>query len=66
MIDVREYMDGYDHEFDKAEFENKLWEMMQEEDFEFTEEFEEFCKEQGILNIHDFLKSIRMRKKLGM
>lgn len=62
-MDIYEYMEGYDPIFDETEFEDKLWEAMQEEDFEFTEEFEQYCRSYGILDIHDFLKKIRDRKE---
>lgn len=63
-MDIREYMEGYDREFDKEEFENRLWEAMQEDDFEFNEEFDDFCKEYGIFNIHEFLRGLRLKKKM--
>lgn len=63
-MDIREYMDGYDREFDQNEFDQKLWEAMQEDDFEFSEDFEVFCKEYGIFNIHDYLRMLRIKRKL--
>lgn len=63
-MDIREYMEGYDREFDGDEFDKKLWEAMQEEDFEFDEGFEEYCKGYGIFDIHAFLREIRMKRKL--
>lgn len=61
-MDIYEYMEGYDPTFDVDEFEERLWEAMQEEDFEFTEEFENYCHVYGIHDIHDFLRRVRAKK----
>ena len=61
-MDINEYMDGYDRSFDEDEFDLRIWEYMQQEDFELTEEFENFLKEYSIENVHQFLKIIRMKK----
>lgn len=68
-MDVWEYMEGYDREFDGDKFDMKLWEAMQEKDFEFNDEFEEYCREQGIYDIHVFLQGVRVKRrfwKLGV
>ncbi|WP_029502958.1 hypothetical protein [Lachnoclostridium phytofermentans] len=61
-MDINEYMEGYDRSFDEDEFDLRIWEYMQQEDFELTEEFENFLKEYSIENVHQFLKIIRMKK----
>lgn len=63
-MDIREYMEGYDRTFDAEEFDERLWQTMQENDFEFSDEFEDFCHEYGIVNIHDFLRVLRIKKQL--
>lgn len=61
-MDINEYMEGYDRSFDEDEFDSRIWEYMQQEDFDLTEEFENFLKEYSIENVHQFLKIIRMKK----
>lgn len=61
-MDIYEFMEGYDRSFDEDEFDLRVWEYMQQEDFEITEEFENFLKEYSIDNVHQFLKVIRMKK----
>lgn len=61
-MDINEYMEGYDRSFDEDEFDLRIWEYMQQEDFELTEVFENFLKEYSIENVHQFLKIIRMKK----
>ena len=51
-MDIREYMQEYDPSFDLQEFETHLWEAMQEEDFEFNDDFYDFLIECGISDIH--------------
>lgn len=62
IMDIYEYMEGYDRSFDEDEFDLRVWEYMQQEDFEMNEEFENFLKEYSIENVHQFLKVIRMKK----
>ncbi len=62
-MEFREYMEGYDRSFDQKEFDDRLWEAMQDDDFEFGEDFEYFLREYGISDTHEFLKTIRMRKR---
>ncbi len=61
-MDIYEYMEGYDRAFDEDEFDLRIWEYMQQEDFELTEEFENFLKEYSIESVHEFLKIIRIKK----
>lgn len=63
-MNIREYMEGYDRSFDEEEFDNRVWEYMQREDFEFTEDFEYFLRDYGIDNVHEFLKMIRVKQQL--
>ena len=63
-MDIYEYMEGFDRTFDEDEFDQRIWEYMQEDQFEFGEEFEDFLKEYGITNVHDFLKTIRIKQNL--
>ncbi|HCL02757.1 MAG TPA: hypothetical protein DHW61_10165 [Lachnoclostridium phytofermentans] len=62
-MDIYEYMEGYDRSFDEDEFDLRVWEYMQQEDFELTENFENFLKEYSIENTHQFLKVIRMKQR---
>lgn len=62
IMDIYEYMEGYDRSFDEDEFDLRVWEYMQQEDFEMNEEFENFLKEYSIENVHQFLKVIRIKK----
>lgn len=64
MIDVYEFMEGYDRSFDEDEFDARVWELMQREDFEFNEDFEQFVRNYGFENVHEFLKVIRLKKNL--
>ena len=41
-MDIYEFMEGYDREFDENEFDARLWEAMNEQDFELDDVFEEF------------------------
>ncbi len=63
-MDIREYMQEYDPSFDLQEFETHLWEAMQEEDFEFNDDFYDFLIECGISDIHSFLRRLRIKKHL--
>lgn len=63
-MNIRDYMEGYDRSFDEDEFDDRVWEFMQQEDFEFTEDFEFFLRDYGINNAHDFLKMIRVKQQL--
>lgn len=63
-MDIRDYMEGYDRSFDEEDFDQKVWEFMQEEEFEFSEDFEFFLKDYGINNVHEFLKVIRIKQQL--
>ena len=62
---IYEYMEGYDRSFDEDEFDTRVWELIQEEDFEFDEELDHFLRDYGIENLHDFLKIIRKKKNQG-
>ncbi|WP_066712941.1 hypothetical protein [Clostridium sp. Marseille-P299] len=61
---LQEYMEGYDRSFDEDEFDERLWEFMQSDEFEFGEEFEFFLRDYGINDTHDFLKIIRLKQQL--
>lgn len=65
-MNIYEYMEGYDRSFDEDEFDGRVWELIQEENFDFDEDFEHFLRDYGIENLHDFLKIIRMKKKKGI
>lgn len=65
MMSIYEYMRGFDRSFDEDEFDARVWELIQEEDFEFDENFEHFLRDYGIDNLHDFLKTIRRKKQMG-
>ncbi|MBO5198128.1 MAG: hypothetical protein J6B85_06355 [Lachnospiraceae bacterium] len=62
-MDIYQYMEGCERSFDPEEFDKKLWEAMQEEDFEMDDTFRDFCIENGIGDIHGFLKEIRRKNK---
>ena len=64
-MNIYEYMEGFDRSFDEDEFDARVWELIQEENFEFDDQFEFFLRDYGIENLHDFLKTIRAKKKLG-
>ena len=64
-MDIYEFMEGYDREFDEDEFDARLWEAMNESDFELNDEFEAFLHEYGIANTHEFLKQLRIKRNLG-
>lgn len=64
-MDIYEYMEGYDREFDENEFDAKLWEAMNEPDFELDESFEDFLHEYGIANTQEFLRTLRVKMQLG-
>lgn len=63
-MDIYEFMEGYDRSFEEDEFDLRVWEYMQREDFELNEDFENFLKEYSIENTHQFLKVIRMKQKM--
>lgn len=63
-MNIYDYMEGYDRSFDEDEFDGMVWEYMQQENFEFTEDLEHFLREYGIDNLHDFLKTIRIKKQM--
>ena len=65
-MDIYEFMEGYDREFDENEFDARLWEAMNEQDFELDDVFEEFLHEYGIANTHEFLKQLRIKKQAGL
>lgn len=56
-------MEGYDRSFDEEEFDARVWSFMQNEEFEFSEEFEHFLRGYGFDNLHEFLKIIRIKKQ---
>ena len=64
-MDIYEFMEGYDREFDEDEFDAKVWEAMNDPDFDLDDVFLEFLHEYGIANTHEFLKQLRIKKKLG-
>ena len=64
MDDIRDYMEGYDRSFDEKEFDQRVWEFMQDEDFEFTEEFGYFLRDYGFSDVHEFLKVVRTKEQL--
>ena len=63
-MDIYEFMEGYDREFDEDEFDARLWEAMNEPEFELNDEFDEFLHEYGIANTHAFLKQLRLKRNL--
>lgn len=63
---IYEYMEGFDRSFDEDEFDARVWELIQEDGFEFDEEFEHYLRDYGIENLHDFLKIIRRKKNKGI
>ncbi|ABX44031.1 hypothetical protein [Lachnoclostridium phytofermentans] len=63
-MNIYEYMEGYDRSFEEDEFDLRVWEYMQQEDFELNEDFENFLKEYSIENTHEFLKVIRIKQKM--
>lgn len=65
VMNIYEYMEGYDRSFDEDEFDARVWELIQDENFEFDEIFDSFLRDYGIDNLHDFLKTIRRKKQLG-
>ena len=65
MFDIYEYMEDYNRAFDGEEFDKKLWEAMQEEEFELDDTFRDFCIENGIGDLHGFLKEIRRKHAAG-
>lgn len=64
-MEIRDYMEELDRSFDPEGFDQRLWEAMQEEEFEFTDEFYDFLMENGISDVHEFLRGLRMKKQLG-
>lgn len=64
-MDIYEYMEGYDREFDENEFDARLWAAMNEPDFEMDDIFEDFLHEYGIANAHEFLKQLRIKRGWG-
>lgn len=64
-MDIWDYMEGYDRELDGDVFDMKLWEAMQEEEFELDDEFENYCRVYGINDIHAFLRGIRIKAMLN-
>ncbi len=65
MFDIYEYMEDYNRAFDGEEFDRRLWEAMQEEEFELDDTFRDFCIENGIGDLHGFLKEIRRKHAAG-
>ena len=65
-MDIYDYMEGYDREFDENEFDTRLWAAMNEPDFELNDVFEDFLHEYGIANTHEFLKQLRIKKGMGV
>lgn len=64
-MDIYEYMEGYDREFDESEFDARLWEAMNQPDFELDDAFEDYLREYGIANTHEFLKLLRIKMRMG-
>lgn len=65
-MNVYDYMEGFDRSFDQNEFDARLWEYVQDENFENSEEFEYFLREYGISGFHEFMKIIRMKRERGL
>lgn len=65
-MNIWSHMEGYDRELDENEFDQKLWDAIREEDFEFDEQFEDYLHAYGFNNVHDFLKVIRRKKTMGI
>ena len=63
-MNIYEYMEGYDRSFDEDEFDKRVWEYIQQEEIEDTEEFQHFLRGYGIDNLHDFLKIIRFKRQI--
>ena len=63
-MSLQAYMEGYDRSFDEDEFDERLWEYMQSDEFEFGEECEFYLRDYGINDAHAFLKIIRLKKQL--
>lgn len=64
-MNVYDFMEGYDRSFEEDEFDTRLWEFVQREDFECTEEFNYFLHDYGIDDFHEFLKIIRWKKNMN-
>ena len=60
------YMEGYDRELDEDEFDQKLWDYMRSDEFEFNGAYEEFIKSYGLSDTHEFLRIIRSKKRNGI
>ena len=41
-MNIWSHMEGYDRELDENEFDQKLWDAIREEEFEFDEQFEDY------------------------
>ena len=65
-MNIWSHMEGYDRELDENEFDQKLWDAIREEEFEFDEQFEDYLHAYGFNNVHDFLKVIRRKKMMGI
>ena len=65
-MNVWSYMEGYDREFDEDEFDQRLWNYMRTEEFEFNGQYEDFLKSYGLKDTHEFLRIIRAKKKSGI
>ncbi|MDD5937150.1 MAG: hypothetical protein PUC65_16555 [Clostridiales bacterium] len=61
-MNIYDFMEGYDRSFDEDEFDARVWSFMQEEDFEFSEDFEHFLRGYGFDDLHQFLKVIREKR----
>ena len=65
-MNIWSHMEGYDRELDENEFDQKLWDAIREEEFEFDEQFEDYLHAYGFNNVHDFLKVVRRKKTMGI
>ena len=65
-MNIWSHMEGYDRELDENEFDQKLWDAIREEEFEFDEQFEDYLHAYGFDNVHSFLKVVRRKKTMGI
>ncbi len=65
-MNIWAFMEGYDRELDEDEFDQRLWDFMVGDEFEFNGQFEEFLKSYGLKDAHEFLRIIRNKKRNGI
>ena len=62
MEDIWDFMAGYDRELNEDEFEDRLWEAINDEYCDLDDRLDDFCKAYGYRDIHDFLRKVRIKK----